>query len=166
MKINKMETIARCGEKQFHQENVKIHSKEGQEISITSDSMHFGLWIIHFKNEENKTMKDDIIKDYGEGIPEQELFDIIKEGLDNIKEKKNELYADISILDTPKGNLLKSAILAGMSMGFSQRATGNIDSNGRITDYKVFTWDAVQMPKNENRRRKLNKILKRINDEK
>lgn len=86
----------------------------------------------------------------------------------NIKEKNNKLYADIKILDTPKGNLLKNSMIVGYPISFSARGRGNVDSNGNITDYKVVGWDAVPYIPTvvEERRNKLNKILKRINDEK
>jgi hypothetical protein len=89
--------------------------------------------------------------------------------INNIRENNNNLYADIKILDTPYGDLLKNMINVGMPISFSQRAMGNVDSNGNITDYKVFSWDVI-IDENykliELRRDKLKKILNRMNDEK
>jgi len=99
-----------------------------------------------------------------------DTFDVhlsnVSHRISNIQERNNKLYADIKILDTPKGNILKNIIIVDKSISFNARGTGNVDSNGNITDFKVFSFDAVPYIPTiiEERKDKLNKILKRMND--
>lgn len=66
--------------------------------------------------------------------------------------KDNDLYADIEILNTPAGNILKSLIEANVTLGISSRGVGSVtevDSDGTVRvndDFKLITWDFVSNP--------------------
>lgn len=70
----------------------------------------------------------------------------------NVELIDNGLFADIRILETPKGNILKSIIEANIDVGFEARYVNGV----------FATIDAINVDNIKLRRRKLEKIMKNI----
>lgn len=54
--------------------------------------------------------------------------------------RKTVLFADIRLLDTPKGKVAKSII---DRLVLAPRGTGKTDENGMVTDYQMFSIDLI-----------------------
>lgn len=54
--------------------------------------------------------------------------------------RKSILFADIQLLDTPKGKVAKSII---DRLVLAPRGTGKTDENGMVTDYQMFSIDLI-----------------------
>ena len=53
---------------------------------------------------------------------------------------------EITILSTPKGDIVKSLIEAGLPIYVSSRGAGQIDEDGNVTLTRLVTWDIVSQP--------------------
>ena len=53
---------------------------------------------------------------------------------------------EITILSTPKGEIVKSLIEAGLPIYVSSRGAGEIDEDGNVTLKRLVTWDIVSQP--------------------
>jgi hypothetical protein len=60
----------------------------------------------------------------------------------------DELYAQVDILDTPNGRLLKTLVDYGFVPGISSRGSGDVMDNNQVDPETFFleTWDIVQLP--------------------
>jgi hypothetical protein len=130
------------------------------------------------------SFKEDIMKEinntnkymYGELEPNR--FDIslknVSHIIENAKIKNDNLYADIKLLETDKGNIIKNIMVemkvedfSEIPFGVSARYIGSTDPcSGVVTIQKLLTYDIVPdteeqrlKKKIESRKRKINKIL-------
>lgn len=62
--------------------------------------------------------------------------------ISNIKIIGNALYGDIKILDTDKGKRLKELIKENI-VQFRPRTTGIVNTDGTISNYRIYTFDAI-----------------------
>jgi len=73
----------------------------------------------------------------------------------NIKKiwwKGDKVMGAIEILPTPSGNILKSLIISGISVGVSSRGMGSLKQVGEVLevqdDFELLCWDFVSTPSN------------------
>lgn len=74
--------------------------------------------------------------------------------LDNVSHRIDSLHmnedgtctGDITILSTPKGNIVKSLVEAGLPVYMSSRGVGTMNEEGEVTLSKIITWDIVATP--------------------
>jgi hypothetical protein len=55
-------------------------------------------------------------------------------------------YGKLEILPTPMGNIAKTLLDSGVKLGVSSRGSGNVDSNGYVSDFEIITVDIVAKP--------------------
>lgn len=55
-------------------------------------------------------------------------------------------YGKLQILPTPCGNIVKTLLDCGVKLGVSSRGSGNVDDNGRVSDFDMLTVDIVAKP--------------------
>ena len=84
----------------------------------------------------------------------------------NIQLYQDGIVGDIQILDTQNGKILKELVNNGFKINYSARYNCNVDSNGKIIDAKILSFDAMQVPYDilEIRNQKIKKIKKLINE--
>lgn len=96
----------------------------------------------------NKAIKDDngVL---GECDHPQEL----QIHLDRVSHKITQMWMDgakgygkLQLLPTPCGNIVKTLIDCGVKLGVSSRGSGNVDDNGRVSDFDMLTVDIVAKP--------------------
>jgi len=73
--------------------------------------------------------------------------------LDRVSHKITEMWMDgpngfgkLQILPTPCGNIVKTLLESGVKLGVSSRGSGNVDDNGRVSDFDMLTVDIVAKP--------------------
>jgi hypothetical protein len=96
----------------------------------------------------NKTIKEDAGV-LGECDHPQEL----QIHLDRVSHKITEMWMDgangygkLQILPTPCGNIVRTLLDNGVKLGVSSRGSGNVDDNGRVSDFDMLTVDIVAKP--------------------
>ena len=52
----------------------------------------------------------------------------------------------LQILPTPKGNIVRTLIEAGVKLGVSSRGVGNVDDRGEVSGFEIITVDVVARP--------------------
>ncbi len=52
----------------------------------------------------------------------------------------------LKIIDTPMGSTAKAMLQAGGKLGVSSRGSGNVDFDGRVSDFEIVTVDLVATP--------------------
>lgn len=52
----------------------------------------------------------------------------------------------LKILDTPKGNIIRTLIEADVKLGVSSRGVGNVDDRGEVSQFEIITVDIVARP--------------------
>jgi len=85
---------------------------------------------------------------YGElGHPERFEVSVknISHTIENVRIENKSLIGDIKILDTKAGGDLKN-ILKKIPIVFSPRASGVLNENKEVTEYTIFTFDAIPKP--------------------
>lgn len=55
-------------------------------------------------------------------------------------------FGKLKILPTPMGNLIKAMLESGVKLGVSSRGQGNVDRNGKVSDFEIVTVDIVAQP--------------------
>lgn len=55
-------------------------------------------------------------------------------------------YGKLEVLNTPMGCIAKELLDAGILLGVSSRGSGNLDSNGYVSDFEIITVDIVARP--------------------
>ncbi len=55
-------------------------------------------------------------------------------------------YGKLKILPTPMGNLVKTMLESGVELGVSSRGSGNVENDGRVSDFEIVTIDVVAQP--------------------
>lgn len=73
--------------------------------------------------------------------------------LDRVSHKITEMWMDgangygkLQILPTPCGNIIKTLLECGIKLGVSSRGSGNVDDNGRVSEFDMLTVDIVAKP--------------------
>ena len=52
----------------------------------------------------------------------------------------------LKILNTPKGNIIRTLIESGVKLGVSSRGVGNVDDRGYVSQFEIITIDVVVSP--------------------
>lgn len=55
-------------------------------------------------------------------------------------------YGKLKILPTPHGNIIRTIIESGCTLGVSSRGSGNVDDSGHVSDFEIITVDIVAKP--------------------
>jgi len=55
-------------------------------------------------------------------------------------------YGKLKIIPTPMGNIIKTLLESGVKLGVSSRGSGNVGSNGQVSDFEIVTVDVVAQP--------------------
>ena len=55
-------------------------------------------------------------------------------------------YGKLQILPTPCGLIVQTLLGSGVKLGVSSRGSGNVDDNGRVSDFDMLTVDIVAKP--------------------
>lgn len=55
-------------------------------------------------------------------------------------------FGKLKVLPTPMGNLIKAMLESGVKLGVSSRGQGNVDRNGKVSDFEIVTVDIVAQP--------------------
>jgi hypothetical protein len=73
--------------------------------------------------------------------------------LDRVSHLITEMYMDgpngcgkLKILDTPKGQIVRTLLESGVKLGVSSRGSGNVTDNGEVSDFEIVTVDIVARP--------------------
>ena len=73
--------------------------------------------------------------------------------LDRVSHKITDMWMDgdngigkLQILPTPVGNIIKTLLECGCKLGVSSRGSGNVDDDGRVSDFDMLTVDIVANP--------------------
>lgn len=64
----------------------------------------------------------------------------------SLRQDGNVFIGKSKILDTPKGQTVQKLLAAGVNLGISSRALGEVNENGIVTDFKLCTFDIVHDP--------------------
>jgi len=68
-------------------------------------------------------------------------LDRVSHKVNNVYMKDNTVYAEVTVLDTPMGNITKQLIEADATMTLVPTGTGKVDENNTITDYELTSID-------------------------
>lgn len=52
----------------------------------------------------------------------------------------------LKLLPTPMGDICKTLLESGVKLGVSSRGSGNVDGDGRVSDFEIITVDIVANP--------------------
>jgi hypothetical protein len=73
--------------------------------------------------------------------------------LDRVSHLITEMYMDgpngcgkLKILDTPKGQIIRTLLESGVKLGVSSRGSGNVTDSGDVSDFEIVTVDIVARP--------------------
>ena len=73
--------------------------------------------------------------------------------LDRVSHMVTEMWMDgnkgmgkLKILPTPMGNIVRTMLENGVKLGVSSRGSGNVDNNGRVSEFEIVTVDIVAKP--------------------
>jgi len=55
-------------------------------------------------------------------------------------------YGKLKIIPTPMGNIIKTLLESGVKLGVSSRGSGNVGSNGQVSEFEIVTVDVVAQP--------------------
>ena len=95
------------------------------------------------------------------------LFDVslsrVSHHITDIEVYDDGVYGKINVLDTERGKILKTLLDEDYELGVSSRSTEKIENGITVID-KLISFDYIvsPIPKLESRRKKLNRILNRI----
>lgn len=119
--------------------NGRVYSRELWENAIQSDYVKSQMALKQF---------------FGEADHPEDRLEVCFEGVSHnitemwFEDAKQEVWAKIDILDTPKGNILNKIFEYSGHLSFSTRGTGDVDSSGNVDPdtYQLFAVDAVCRP--------------------
>lgn len=93
------------------------------------------------------------IKSGGSVLGECDHPDTLTVNLDNVSHVITEMMMNgndgigtLKLLPTPKGQIIRSMIESGVTLGVSSRGSGNVDHNGHVSDFEIITVDIVAQP--------------------
>ena len=55
-------------------------------------------------------------------------------------------YGKLKIVPTPMGNIIRTLIESGATLGVSSRGSGEVDASGKVSNYEIITVDIVAQP--------------------
>lgn len=55
-------------------------------------------------------------------------------------------FGKLKIVPTPMGNIIRTLIESGATLGVSSRGSGEVDSNGNVSNFEIVTVDIVAQP--------------------
>jgi len=55
-------------------------------------------------------------------------------------------FGKLKIVPTPMGNIIRTLIESGATLGVSSRGSGEVDDNGKVSNYEIITVDIVAQP--------------------
>lgn len=136
---------------------------------MKTDLLHFG-----YLNKNNRIYREKDI-DLNElnknpllgeiNHPSRFLTDLslVSHKITNLEIYGDALYGEVKILETPKGCILKE-LMKNTRFVFRPRASGTVNSNGTINNYKIHTFDAIlasedSFDRTSFRRLKIEKII-------
>ena len=61
----------------------------------------------------------------------------------HLDEEKNSIVGTITILDTPKGKIVKKLLKQDIGLSCRSRGAGTVNENGEIEDYQLFSFDLI-----------------------
>ncbi len=93
------------------------------------------------------------ISDYGPIAGECDHPDNLTTALERVSHLIEDVWMDgadghakFKVVDVGLGSLVGGLIKAGMRVGVSSRGSGNVDSNGNVSDFEIHTIDVVANP--------------------
>ena len=79
--------------------------------------------------------------------------DDLKINLDRVSHMITDMWMDgpngfgkLKILPTPMGQLVQTMLESGVKLGVSSRGSGNVETDGRVSDFEIVTVDVVAQP--------------------
>ena len=73
-------------------------------------------------------------------------FDRLAVGILSMRVEGNNGYGRMRVMPEGLGKIVEGAIQIGIQVGVSSRGTGNVDGQGRVSDFDIVTVDAVLNP--------------------
>jgi hypothetical protein len=55
-------------------------------------------------------------------------------------------YGKLKIVPTPMGNIIRTLIESGATLGVSSRGSGEVGNNGEVSNFEIVTVDIVAQP--------------------
>ena len=55
-------------------------------------------------------------------------------------------FGKLKIVPTPMGNIIRTLIESGATLGVSSRGSGEVDDSGKVSNYEIITVDIVAQP--------------------
>lgn len=99
-----------------------------------------------------KTLKERITKGYsvlGEADHPADLninLDRVSHVITDMEMHGNDGIGKLKMLPTPMGNVCKTLLESGVKLGVSSRGSGDVDSNGQVSNFEIITVDIVANP--------------------
>lgn len=99
-----------------------------------------------------KTLKERITKGYsvlGEADHPEDLninLDRVSHVIVDMEMHGNDGIGKLKMLPTPMGNVCKTLLESGVKLGVSSRGSGDVDSNGQVSNFEIITVDIVANP--------------------
>jgi hypothetical protein len=79
--------------------------------------------------------------------------DDLKINLDRVSHMITDMWMDgpngfgkLKILPTPMGQLVQTMLESGVKLGVSSRGSGNVEGDGKVSDFEIVTVDVVAQP--------------------
>jgi len=73
-------------------------------------------------------------------------FDRLAVAITEMRMEGSNGYGKMRVVPAGLGEIVEGAIKAGIQVGVSSRGTGNVDAQGRVSDFDIVTVDAVLNP--------------------
>lgn len=99
-----------------------------------------------------KTLRERITKGYsvlGEADHPEDLninLDRVSHVIVDMDMHGNDGIGKLKMLPTPMGNVCKTLLESGVKLGVSSRGSGDVDSNGQVSNFEIITVDIVANP--------------------
>lgn len=99
-----------------------------------------------------KSLKEKISRGYsvlGEADHPEDLninLDRVSHVIIDMEMHGNDGIGKLKMLPTPMGNVCKTLLESGVKLGVSSRGSGDVDSNGQVSNFEIITVDIVANP--------------------
>lgn len=99
-----------------------------------------------------KSLKEKISRGYsvlGEADHPEDLninLDRVSHVIVDMQMHGNDGIGKLKMLPTPMGNVCKTLLESGVKLGVSSRGSGDVDSNGQVSNFEIITVDIVANP--------------------